>query len=88
MPNPLYWADPLGLMCKPLTCKQKKQIEQLRSGQDIYVKDVHEARALLDAMPELQPHIDKIPLPSTLSSINGLENLWKQAKNTYREDTL
>ena len=39
--------------CTELTRKQQQQIEDLRSGKDVSVKTVDEARTLLDNMPEV-----------------------------------
>ena len=39
--------------CPELTRKQQHQIEDLRSGKDVSVKTVDEARELLDNMPEV-----------------------------------
>ena len=83
---PTGWVDPFGLSCKP-TPKQQKQINELKSGKDIYVKDANEARELLNFMPELKPQHDILPIPSTFPKESGLSSLWKQKRGTYRGDT-
>jgi RHS repeat-associated protein len=86
--DPNSWVDVLGLNeCTP-NALQRRQIQELRSGQDVVVRDAKEARALLDFMPELRPHIDKFPKWAHSDNIQGnrFGDLWKQPPGTYRGD--
>jgi RHS repeat-associated protein len=93
-PNPVGWADPLGLAarktnskCNQPTAAQKKNIESLRAGKDISVKSLKEARELLGLMPDLRPHIDKFPANSgEIYRGTAFGDVWKQPRGTYRGD--
>jgi RHS repeat-associated protein len=86
--DPNRSVDVLGLHeCTP-NATQRQQIQQLRSGQDVTVRTVEEARALLNHMSELRPHVDKFPkwAHSGDISANRFGDLWKQPLGTYRGD--
>jgi len=86
--NTLKHIDPFGLRCTGINSNQKRQIEQLRSGKDVHVRNIDEARALLKNMPELRPHIDKFAKWSHSGNIqnNKFGLLWKQPVGTFRGD--
>lgn len=85
--NPVHGWDPLGL-CRttPPTRRQREQIEDLRSGKDIHVRSVEEARALLEHMPDLRPHVNDSRMPVHPSEAGHSNPLWKQPDGTYRGD--
>jgi RHS repeat-associated protein len=73
-PNAIDWVDPLGLICVPITRRQLAMIETLRSGQDVSVRDIKEARLLLHYMPDLQPfnsHSFLITAPAPPGTFRG-----------------
>ena len=83
--DPNVWLDIFGLAGYNAT--QKKQIEDLRNGIDVNVKNIDEARALLKHMPELRPHIDKFPANSgMLFKGTNFADVWKQPNGTFRGD--
>lgn len=83
--NPLTWIDPLGLA--GCNAQQRRNISDLRNGKDVTVRSVDEARALLDNMPDLRPHIDNFPARSgELYSGTKFSDVWKQPAGTYRGD--
>ncbi|EMX7998680.1 RHS domain-containing protein, partial [Escherichia coli] len=83
--NPLTWIDPLGLA--GCNAQQRRNISDLRNGKDVTVRSVDEARALLDNMPDLRPHVDNFPARSgELYSGTKFSDVWKQPAGTYRGD--
>lgn len=67
----------------------KRAIQQLKSGTDVYVKNIQDARKLLSYMPELRPHVSNWPSESGKlfkGSIFG--DIWKQPGNTFRGDLI
>ncbi len=83
--NPLTWIDPLGLA--GCNAQQRRNISDLRNGKDVTVRSVDEARALLDNMPDLRPHVDSFPARSgDLYSGTKFSDVWKQPAGTYRGD--
>ncbi|WP_261785029.1 RHS repeat-associated core domain-containing protein, partial [Escherichia marmotae] len=83
--NPLTWIDPLGLA--GCNAQQRRNISDLRNGKDVTVRSVDEARALLDNMPDLRPHVDSFPARSgELYSGTKFSDVWKQPAGTYRGD--
>jgi len=83
--NPISWVDPLGLA--GCNAQQRRNISDLRNGKDITVRSVEEARALLDNMLDLRPHVDNFPARSgELYSGTKFSNVWKQPDGTYRGD--
>lgn len=82
VPNPLGYIDPLGLSSE--TCPnalQRRYIADLRNGKDVVVRDVDEARKLLEFMPELRPHVDNFPANSGyLFKDTSFGDVWKQPK--------
>jgi RHS repeat-associated protein len=86
--NPVHCWDPFGLCneAKGPTRKQREQIEDLRAGKDVHVSSVAEARALINHMPELRPHINSSRMPVHPSEAGHSNPLWKQPDGTYRGD--
>ncbi|ENZ4449486.1 RHS repeat-associated core domain-containing protein, partial [Escherichia albertii] len=83
--NPLTWIDPLGLA--GCNAQQRRNTSDLRNGKDVTVRSVDEARALLDYMPDLRPHVDSFPARSgELYSGTKFSDVWKQPAGTYRGD--
>nr|WP_264484604.1 RHS repeat-associated core domain-containing protein [Proteus sp. NMG38-2] len=90
---PTGWVDPFGLAGEDcdkllkLNSAQRKNISNLREGKDVTVRNVEEARQLLDNMPELRPHIDLFPAKSgELYRGTVFGDVWKQPVGTYRGD--
>ena len=90
---PTGFIDPLGLAgdcCDKLlklNSIQRKNIADLRNGKDVTVKNVQEARQLLDNMQELRPHVDLFPSKSgELYHGTIFGDVWKQPAGTYRGD--
>nr|WP_242413304.1 RHS repeat-associated core domain-containing protein [Salmonella enterica] len=84
-PNPLSWIDPLGLA--GCNAQQRRNISDLRNGKDVTVRSIDEARALLDKMPDLRPHVDNFPARSGELYIGTkFSDVWKQPAGTYRGD--
>ena len=83
-----YWVDVFGMTCGSPNANQRKMIDELRAGRDVRVRSIEEARALLEHMPELRPHVDKFPKWAHSSNIEGnrFGDLWKQPPGTYRGD--
>ncbi|MBG2876503.1 RHS domain-containing protein [Proteus alimentorum] len=90
---PTGWVDPFGVAGEDcdkllkLNSAQRKNISNLREGKDVTVRNVEEARQLLDNMPELRPHIDLFPAKSgELYRGTVFGDIWKQPVGTYRGD--
>jgi len=62
---------------RPLTRAQARTIQALRDGEDVYVRDVAEARKLLEHLPELRPFTSSRYLPGAPSP-----------RGTYRGDLI
>ncbi|GLS24784.1 hypothetical protein GCM10007877_04980 [Marinibactrum halimedae] len=71
---------------KGLTRAEKNDIATLRKPHgEVHVKDINQARKLLDNMPELKPATQ---LRLTPNPGGGLANGFKDAKGTYRGDLI
>lgn len=85
----LLMFTPAGEEAGALNATKRAQIEALRSGKDVFVKSVDEARLLLRNMPELRPHVSNLPSNSG-ELFHGTEfgGLWQQPRGTYRGDLI
>ena len=96
--NPVVYWDPSGYTTKcneeniasennsdNLTSQQKKQIEQLRGGNEVEVNTYDEARKLLDNMPELSPATNEGRMPNPTGR---MADGFADPPGTYRGDLI
>ncbi|MEZ6189480.1 MAG: RHS repeat-associated core domain-containing protein [Planctomycetota bacterium] len=91
-PPPAPPGSPSPFRDGPLSPRQiKDAIRDLREGRDVDVNDIRAARQILDALPELRPHVTSgkvltVPAGEGTRSNDLFERVWEQPPGTYRGD--